>query len=63
MTFRVPRDGFLRMAVWRLDWHHRVAVKELNLSYYKKQTVLFTIYPEYGNLRIGGQGFEQTWLA
>ena len=30
-----------------LDW---VAVKELNLSYYIRETLLFTICSHYGNL-------------
>ena len=28
----------------------RVLVKGLNLSYHNKETILFTIDPEYGNL-------------
>ena len=32
-----------------LNWA-AVAVKELRLSYYKKETLLFTIHQYYGNL-------------
>ena len=31
--------------------HYWVAVKELELSYHNPETRLFTIYPEYGNLK------------
>ena len=31
-------------------WDSWVAVKELNLSYYIGETLLFTIYTHYGNL-------------
>ena len=32
-----------------LEWHHRVAVKELNLSYYTGETISSTICSQYGN--------------
>ena len=34
----------------RSSYRHRVAVKELKLSYYIGETLLFTIYAHYGNL-------------
>ena len=39
--------GLLMVAVVRTFW---VAVKELKLSYYIGETLLFTIYTHYGNL-------------
>ena len=42
-------DKALRARSWslRVNW---VAVKELKLSYYIGETLLFTIYTHYGNL-------------
>ena len=36
-----------RLGACENDW---VAVKELRLSYYIRETLLFTIYTHYGNL-------------
>ena len=35
---------------WKMQDHCWVAVKELKLSYYIGETLLFTIYTHYGNL-------------
>ena len=42
-----PAALFYAVHGWDLNW---VAVKELKLSYYIGETLLFTIYTHYGNL-------------
>ena len=45
-----PEGNDILIQGWYANW---LAVKELKLSYhsyYTSETILFTIYPEYGNL-------------
>ena len=51
-TLQIPKAERIgeRSQIEKLSFLNWVVVKELNLSYYIGETLLFTIYTHYGNL-------------